>query len=134
MFQKQNQLNEPRASPKTASVALIESKGARSVTATPVPQFLPPYAPEGSLNRFRGALGNDMPTTSSTNRRVPALLRNFLVLPLGLTDFKFKSPSSFPAHLDTNQLKNQNPGYTNPGREHPRACALSSPRVQLGGL
>ena len=120
---------EPHASTKTAYFALIESTGTRRVTATPVPQFLPPYAPEGSLNRFRGALGKDILTTSSTNRRVPALLANFLVLLLECTDFKFKCPSSLPAHLHVSQLENQNPGYTNPGKEHAKSMRIKlSPR------
>lgn len=98
-----------------------EPQGARGVRATPVPQSLPPYAPEGSLNRFRGALGKDMMTTSSTSRRELAFLHNFRMRILALLAFKFKSPGSLPAHPDVGQLENQNPGHTNPRKEQEKS-------------
>ena len=92
-------VNEPHPSRKNR---LLFDEGnprrTRGVRAYPVPQHFSPYAPEGSLNRFRGALGKDMLTTSSTKPKVSTGLRLLscgLFRPVG---FKFKSPRLTPAH------------------------------------
>lgn len=104
------------------------------MAATPVPQFLSPYAPEGSLNRFRGALGKDMLTTSSTNRRAPAFLRNFLVF-ISANELQIQISLLFPCPARRYPIGKPKPMHTPiPARNTQRACALSFPRVQLGGL
>lgn len=100
-FRKMDQFNEPHPSRKN-SLLFASDEGnprrTRGVRAYPVPQHLSPYAPEGSLNRFRGALGKDMLTTSSAKPKVSTGLRLLscgLFRPVG---FKFKSPRLTPAH------------------------------------
>ena len=98
-FRKTDQFNEPHPSRKNRLLFDEGNPGrTRGVRAYPVPQHSSPYAPEGSLNRFRGALGNDMLTTSSTKPKVSTGLRLLscgLFRPVGL---KFKSPRLTPAH------------------------------------
>lgn len=120
---------------KSLPVCLWQRKprGARGVRATPVPQFLSPYAPEGSLNRFKGALGNDMLTTRSTNRRSQAFLGNFLVFILAYK-LQIQISTLSPPILTLANWKTKTLSAPIQERNTQRACALSSHRVQLDGM